>query len=113
VSASLRSLAARLLLDASGLVGSTGPRLAALCARAADVANDAAHLVSPVEECPGCGAMVPALALVGVEVCGACQRAEEEGPPPVHPRGDWDATGWQVTGGPRVYVMTPDRSKLN
>jgi len=85
VSASLRALAARLLLDASGLAGSLGPRLAALCARLADVASDAAHLVSPMATCEGCGAAVPALALVGVEVCGACQRAEEEGPPPVAP----------------------------
>lgn len=74
-----------LLLRASGALGSLAPRLAALCARAAEVASDAAHLVSPVEECPGCGAATPALALVGVEVCGACQRAEEEGPPPPPP----------------------------
>lgn len=101
-----------LLLRASGALGSIGPRLAALCARAAEVASDAAHLVSPVAECEGCGAATPALALVGVEVCGECQRAEEEGPA-AHPRGDWDTTGWQVTGGPRVYIVTPDRSKLN
>jgi hypothetical protein len=101
-----------LLLRASGALGSIGPRLAALCARAAEVASDAAHLVSPVEECPGCGAMATALAMAGRGVCPECAENEEEGPP-IHPRGDWDATGWQVTGGPRVYIMTPDRSKLN
>ena len=84
----MRAHLASVLLRASGLLGSLAPRLAALCARAAEVASDAAHLVSPVSECPGCGAAVPALALVGVEVCGECQRAEEEGPAaPVDLRG--------------------------
>ena len=109
-----RAIAARLLLDASGLLGSAGPRLAALCARAADVASDAAHLVSPMATCEGCGAAVPALALVGVEVCGECQRAEEEGPAaaaPVDLRGlTWPA----MRASPRSDDADPaDRSKLN
>ena len=71
-----RAWAATLLLEASGHIGAAGPRLAALCARVADLASDAAHLVSPLTCCPGCGATVPALALVGVEVCAACQDGE-------------------------------------
>jgi len=107
VSARLRSLAARLLLDASGLAGSLGPRLAALCARLADVASDAAHLVSPVAECHGCGAATPALALVGVEVCGACQRAEEEGPAP-----DLRGLRWPALR-PSAADHDPNRAKPN
>lgn len=72
-----RSLAARLILEASGLVGAAGPRLAALTARVADALSDAAHLVSPITCCPGCGAAVPALALEGVEVCGECEEGAE------------------------------------
>ena len=102
MSASLRSLAARLLLDASGLVGSTGPRLAALCTRLADVASDAAHLVSPVAECPGCGAAVPALALAGVEVCGECAERESEGPAAAAPV-DLRGLRW-----PAMRVTAPD-----
>lgn len=71
-----RAWAASLLLEASGLAGAAGPRLAALCARVADLASDAAHLVSPLACCPGCGATVPALALAGVEVCAACAEGE-------------------------------------
>ena len=72
-----RAWAATLLLEASGLAGAAGPRLASLCARVADLASDAAHLVSPLACCPGCGATVPALALAGVEVCAACSEGAE------------------------------------
>lgn len=73
----MRARLATLLLDASGLAGAAGPRLAALCARVADLASDAAHLVSPLACCPGCGATVPALSLAGVDVCGECADAAE------------------------------------
>ena len=110
----MRAHLARLLLEASGLLGSAGPRLAALCARAADVASDAAHLVSPVSECQGCGKAVPALALAGVEVCGECAERESEGPAaaaPVDLRGlRWPAMGASTRSDDADRA---DRSKLN
>ena len=98
----MRAHLARLLLEASGLLGSAGPRLAALCARAAEVASDAAHLVSPVAECPGCGDAVPALALAGVEVCGECAERESEGPAAAAPV-DLRGLRW-----PAMRVTAPD-----
>ena len=72
-----RTLAARALLTLSGLTGGAGARLATLSARAADLLSDAAHLVSPLATCEGCGGAVPALALEGVEVCGECSERRD------------------------------------
>lgn len=80
-----RILAARALLTLSGLTGGAGARVATLSARVADLLSDAAHLVSPLATCEGCGGAVPALALEGVEVCGACAEREGEGPAPAPP----------------------------
>lgn len=75
-----RSLAARLLLEASGLAGAAGPRLASLCAGVADALTAAAEWVAPVVECPGCGAAVPSLDLEGVGVCDPCSEREAMAP---------------------------------
>ena len=75
-----RAWAARALLDLSGHVGALGPVLAAATARAAEALADAALWASPLAECPGCGAAVPALTLAGVEVCEACQEREDAAP---------------------------------
>lgn len=101
-----------LLLRASGALGALAPRLAALCARAAEVASDAAHLVSPMATCEGCGAAVPALALVGVEVCGACAEQEGEGPAPVPP--DLRGLRWPAMRlSPRSDAATDPATKPN
>ncbi len=105
---SARASLARLLLETSGHIGGAGPRIASLCARAAELVADAAHLVSPLATCEGCGAAVPALALEGVEVCDACQRAEAEGPPAVDLRG----LAWPTLR-PSPPGTDADRSKLN
>ena len=86
----MRARLATLLLQASGHVGALGPVLAAATARAAEALADAALWASPLAECPGCGAAVPALTLAGVEVCGGCQEREDAAPaPPVEPAAHW------------------------
>ncbi len=109
---SARARLARLLLETSGRIGGAGPRLAALCARAAEVASDAALLVSPLATCPGCGAAVPALALEGAEVCPSCERAEAEGPPAAAAPVDLRGLAWPTLR-PSPAPGPADRSKLN
>lgn len=77
-----RSLAARLLLGASGHVGALGPVLATATARCADALTATAERVAPVVECPGCGGAVPSLDLEVVGVCGGCAEREAVAPPP-------------------------------
>lgn len=84
----IRSRLALALLAASGHVGALGPRLTAAAARCADLLSSAAHHVSPLAECPGCGGAVPSLDLEVVGVCVECAEREAVGPP-VEPAAHW------------------------
>ena len=94
------ALAARLLLEASGLAGAAGPRLAAATARVADALTAAAEWAAPVLPCPGCGAAVPSLDLEVVGVCGPCGEREAVGPTPrasaAHPDARINVTPWAM-----------------